>query len=225
MQTPLNVEIGKKRLAPDTTPSNEAPQVYQAKKHKSNPPPDVEIIDEIFDDGRESSQQTGTASETNISQKEIQKQLSTEVSSFRPPKTDTGDIKKTFINIKKKNDPLKMKVYDQYMKMAPHNQQRLMSAFDLSQGKMLMSHFKAKVPKPTSAADYIRSNFEVLAKDIHPLDQIEFHRQTGEMVYSTLTNKAMAALTLQDSLNNTTAQLKIERASSQAKDNRIKSLE
>ena len=35
----------------------------------------------------------------------------------------------------------------------------------------------------------------------------------------------MAAITLQDSLNNTTAQLKIEKASSQAKDNRIKSLE
>jgi len=220
MQTPLNVEIGKKRLAPDTTPSKGAPQVYQAKKHKSDLPPDVEIIDEIFDDGREDSQQTGTASETGI-----QKQLSTEVSSFRLPKTDTGDIKKTFINIKTKNEPLKMKVYDQYMKMAPHNQQRLMSAFDLSQGKMLMSHFKAKVPKPMSATDYIRTNFEVLAKDIHPLDQIELHRQTGEMVYSSLTNKAMAALTLQDSLNNTTATLKIERASSQAKDNRIKSLE
>ena len=61
---------------------------------------------------------------------------------------------------------------------------------------MLMSHFKTKVPKPTPAADYIRTNFEVLAKDIHPLDQIELHKQTGEMVCSTLTNKAMAAITL-----------------------------
>ena len=35
----------------------------------------------------------------------------------------------------------------------------------------------------------------------------------------------MAAITLRDSLNNTSAQLQIEKASSQAKDNRIKSLE
>ena len=35
----------------------------------------------------------------------------------------------------------------------------------------------------------------------------------------------MAAITLQDSLNNTSTQLQIEKASSQGKDNRIKSLE
>ena len=96
-----------------------------------------------------------------------------------------------------------MQVYDQYLRMAPHNQERLMSAFDIQQGKMMMSHFKSKVPKPKTTSDYIRTNFEVLAKDIHPLDQIELHRQTEEMIYSTLTDKAMAALRLQDSLNNT----------------------
>ena len=45
------------------------------------------------------------------------------------------------------------------------------------------------------------------------------------MIYSTLTDNAMAALRLQDSLNNTNTELHIEKASSQAKDNRIKSLE
>ena len=88
-----------------------------------------------------------------------------------------------------------------------------------------MSHFKPKVQQPQIAADYIRTNFEVLAKDIHPLDQIELHKQTGEMIYSTLIDKAIAAHKLQDSLNNTNTQLQIEKASSQAKDNRIKSLE
>ena len=72
---------------------------------------------------------------------------------------------------------------------------------------MLMSHFKPKVQQPQIAADYIRKNFEVLAKDIHPLDQIELHKQTGEMIYSTLTDKAMAAHKLQDSLENTNTQL------------------
>ena len=88
-----------------------------------------------------------------------------------------------------------------------------------------MSHFNPKVQQPQSAADYIRTNLEVLAKGIHPLDQIELHKQTGEMVYSTLADKALLAHQLQNSLNNTFAQLDLEKASSLAKDNRIKSLE
>jgi len=64
-----------------------------------------------------------------------------------------------------------------------------------------------------------------MAKNIHPLDQIELHKQTGEMIYSTLTGKAMMAHRLQNYLDNTTAQLHLEKASSQSKDNRIKTLE
>jgi len=45
------------------------------------------------------------------------------------------------------------------------------------------------------------------------------------MVYSTLADKAMLAHKLQSSLENTSAQLDIEKASFLAKDNRIKSLE
>jgi len=64
-----------------------------------------------------------------------------------------------------------------------------------------------------------------MAKDIHPIDQIELHKKTSEMVYSTLTSKEIMAHRLQNSLSNTTAQLQQEKASSQAKDNMIKSLE
>jgi len=45
------------------------------------------------------------------------------------------------------------------------------------------------------------------------------------MVYSTLADKAIQAQQLQNSLNNTSTQLELERVSSLAKDNRIKSLE
>jgi len=45
------------------------------------------------------------------------------------------------------------------------------------------------------------------------------------MIYSTFTGKAMDAYRLQESLNNIIAQMKLENASSQAKDNKIKSLE
>jgi len=108
--------------------------------------------------------------------------------------------------------------------MAPTNQNRLMSAYDIKEGKMIMSFFKPKVQQPQSVADYLRTNFEVMAKDIHPLDQIELHTQTGEMIYSTMTGMAMVTQWLENSLN-TTTQLQLEKASSQAKDNRIKYLE
>jgi len=64
-----------------------------------------------------------------------------------------------------------------------------------------------------------------LAKDIHPIDQTKIHKKTGEMVYSTLVNKSITAHQLQNSLNNTSAKLQLEKSSSQAKDTRIKSLE
>jgi len=66
---------------------------------------------------------------------------------------------------------------------------------------------------------------QVLAKDIHPMDQIELHKHTGEMVYATLADKATLAHELKESLKNTNTQLDLEKMSSQAKDNRIKTLE
>ena len=68
-----------------------------------------------------------------------------------------------------------------------------MSSYDIKEGKSIMSYFKPKVQQPQSAADYIRTNLEVFAKDIHPIHQIELHKQTGEMVYSTLADKEMMA--------------------------------
>jgi len=50
-------------------------------------------------------------------------------------------------------------------------------------------------------------DYEVLARDIHPIDQIELHKYAREMIYSTLTGKAIASHQLQNSLNNISAQL------------------
>lgn len=55
------------------------------------------------------------------------------------------------------------------------NQQRLMSAYDIKEGKMIMSYFKPKVQQSQSATTYIITKLEALAKDIHPLDQIELY--------------------------------------------------
>jgi hypothetical protein len=68
-------------------------------------------------------------------------------------------------------------------------------------------------------------SFEFDVKDVHPVDQMDMHRQTGEMIFSTLKNTSMTASKLQVSLNNIQSQLKLEKISSLAKDNKIKSLE
>jgi len=57
------------------------------------------------------------------------------------------------------------------------------------------------------------------------MDQIELHKQMGEMVYATLADKAMLAHQLKESLTNTNTQLDLERMSSTTKDDRIKTLE
>lgn len=80
-----------------------------------------------------------------------------------------------------------------------------MSAYDIKEGKMILGHFKPRVQQPQIVADYIRTNIEAPAKDIHPLDQIELHKKTDEMVYSNLADKAILAQQLQNSLNNTSA--------------------
>lgn len=88
-----------------------------------------------------------------------------------------------------------------------------------------MRFLKPIVQQPRLMVDYFKTNFDVLAMDIHPIDKTELQKKIGGMVYSTLTNKAIVDHQLLNSLNNTSTQLKLEKATSQAKDNRIKSLE
>jgi len=230
LQTRLNEERGKKREREEATPISGPAEQLGAKRQRLDPLSEEEIVEETIDSlGGEGAarQQTSPLIETSTSshRQELERQHSVEVSSTRPPSKQTSNIKRNFTEIKARNDPLRLQIYNQYLKMAPTNQQRLMSAYDIKEGKMIMSYFKPKVQQPQSTADYIRTNMEVLSKDIHPMDQIELHKKNGEMVYSTLAEKAMLTQKLQNSLNNTSAQLDLEKASSLAKDNRIKSLE
>ena len=90
---------------------------------------------------------------------------------------------------------------------------------------MQMTFLQPTVKAPNSSSEYNKKTFEVEAKDLHQIDKIEFHKKAGEIIYPTMTNKAMSVKKLQNSLENIKAQLKLEKASSKAKDNRIKSLE
>jgi hypothetical protein len=127
--------------------------------------------------------------------------------------------------IKKKNEMLTNNTYAQFWKQTSTTQHRFLSAFDTEKGRMHMAFLQAQVPHPKEITDYKRSTLEFDAKQVHPADQMDLHRQTGEMVFSTLANASTTAAKLQVSLNNVQTQLKLEKVSSFAKDNRIKSLE
>lgn len=64
-----------------------------------------------------------------------------------------------------------------------------------------MSFLEAQTPQPNSATGY-KSTIEFSTKDIHPIDQMEMHKQTSEMISSTLTNTAMSLSKLQVSFAN-----------------------
>jgi hypothetical protein len=58
------------------------------------------------------------------------------------------------------------------------------------------------VPQPKKIYNYKRSTFEFDAAEVHPIDQMDLHRQTGEMILSTLANTSTTAAKLQVSLSN-----------------------
>jgi hypothetical protein len=81
------------------------------------------------------------------------------------------------------------------------------------------------VPHPKDITDYKRSTIVFDTKQVHPTDQMDFHRQTREMIFSTLAHASSTSSKLQVSLSNVQTQLKLEKISSFSKDNKIKSLE
>jgi hypothetical protein len=100
-----------------------------------------------------------------------------------------------------------------------------LSSFDTKNERMHMVFLQAHVPHPKVVSDYKRETFEFNVKEVHPNDQIDMHRLTREMIFSTLANTSMIVVKLQFSLNNVQSHLKMEKTSSLAKDNKIRSLE
>jgi len=88
-----------------------------------------------------------------------------------------------------------------------------------------MEFLQAQVPHPKTSAEYKKTSFEFDVKDVHPVNQMDMHMQTGEMIFPTLKNTSLTASKLQVSMNNIQSQLKLEKISSLTKDNKIKSLE
>lgn len=90
---------------------------------------------------------------------------------------------------------------------------------------MHVEFLEAQTTEPKTPAEYKKTSFEFDARSVHPIDQLEMHKKTGEIISSTLTNTYMNFFKMQVALSNVQSQLKMEMVSSQSKDNKIKSLE
>jgi hypothetical protein len=148
-----------------------------------------------------------------------------------PPTTQPGkvgpklSIFEKYDLIKKRNQTLTSSTCTQFLKQMSTAQHRLLSTFDIEKGIMHMEFLQEQVPDPKVIADYKRDTFKFQTKDVHPADQMDLHKQTGEMVFYTLAHASTTASKLQVSLNNIQTQLKLEKISSFAKYNKIKTLE
>jgi hypothetical protein len=117
------------------------------------------------------------------------------------PSSETGPqlgILEKYDLIKKRNQSLTSSAYAQFQKQSSTTQHRLLSAFDSEKGKMHMAYLHALVPDPKVISDYRRTSFEFQAKDVHPADQMDMHKQTGEMISHTLARVATSAAKLSD---------------------------
>lgn len=88
-----------------------------------------------------------------------------------------------------------------------------------------MEFLQAQIPLPKSPSDYKKTTFSFHTSQIHPIDQMDMHRKTSEMLFSTMTITTMSLSKLRTAVSNVQSQLKSENFSSLPKDNRIKALE
>ena len=151
----------------------------------------------------------------------MERQQSMEASTSHSVEEKDLDIKEKYKKIKLKNEEIKTKIYSQFLKQNPGNQNRFLSTFDYSTKKLIMSVLQPIVIVPKTVVDYKKIDMEVATYKIHELYQIEFHRKTSEMLYSTVTTKAISAHKLQNTISNMQDQMKMDKASLYAKDLRI----
>ena len=88
-----------------------------------------------------------------------------------------------------------------------------------------MSFLQPTTLAPKTVVDYKKVEFEVDTENVHELDQIEFHRHSSEMLYSTVVTKAMSVTNLQNTIINMQDQMNLYKGSLYAKYLRIKALE
>jgi len=137
LQTPINEERGRKRDRQEETPLTTSASQQEEKRQRLNPFSEEEIP------SRPSMGMGPPSIEASASsfQHEQERPLGGEISSSGQKIRAESGIKKQFMDIKAKNEPVRFQLYNHLLKMAPTNQQRLMSAYGIAEGKMKMNHF------------------------------------------------------------------------------------
>ena len=82
-------------------------------------------------------------------------------SSSKEPDNTESNIKIRFREIKEKNEEIESEAYSKFLKEKPGNKDRLLSAFDYSSNKLVMSFLKPTVADPKTIADYSKIDLEV----------------------------------------------------------------
>ena len=82
------------------------------------------------------------------------------------------DIREKYKQIKTKNEEIKNEIYSQYLKQTKGVQNQLLSIFDYSNKKLIMSVLQPTVNTLKTVADYNKVDLEVPTESIHALDQI-----------------------------------------------------
>ena len=84
-----------------------------------------------------------------------------------------------FLEIKQKNEALKLDVYNQFLKQTSTSQHRLLTAFDSEKGRMQTTFLQATMPFPKTNANYKKIVLSFDARQLHPIDHMDMHRQSG----------------------------------------------
>jgi hypothetical protein len=131
-----------------------------------------------------------------VSTPSSKKQTDIAVTTQTPQGSAPLSIFEKYDMIKKKNQMLTNNTYTQFWKQTSTAQHRLLSAFDTEKGRMHLAFLQAQVSQPKEITDYKRSTIFFDTKQVHPADQMDLHRQTGEMVFSTLAHASSTAAKL-----------------------------
>jgi hypothetical protein len=177
----------RKEVSPSVTEvSAEDFQVYRKRTKTSHTPDrfrEGETQSTIVMEGPHSS--TFSGSQHIVSTSSSKKQADTTLSAESSQEPTRSSIFDKYKMIKQKNELLNNNTYAQFWKQTSTTQHRLLSAFDTEKGRMHMEFLQAQVPHPKTTSDYKKASFEFDVKEVHPTDQMDMHRKTGEMIFST----------------------------------------
>ena len=97
----------------------------------------------------------------------VEKLVNIEVpSSSKTTEGKNIDIKEKYKQIKERNEQIKREVYSQFLEEKPGNKDKILTDFDYSTNKMIMSFLQPKVTDPKSVVDYRKRGLEVDADTI-----------------------------------------------------------